>query len=41
MKVAISTYPLKTAHKDRGIGFYTTNLIENLKQLSQYMMLFH
>ena len=36
MKVAISTYPLKTAHKDRGIGFYTTNLIENLKKDTRF-----
>lgn len=32
MKIAINIHPLKTAHKDRGIGFYTTNLIENLKK---------
>lgn len=32
MKVAINIYPLKSSHKDRGIGFYTANLIKNLKQ---------
>lgn len=32
MKIAINIYPLKSAHKDRGIGFYTSNLIENLKK---------
>lgn len=32
MKVAINMYPLKSAHKDRGIGYYTANLIENLKK---------
>lgn len=32
MKIAINILPLKTAHKDRGIGFYTSNLIENLKK---------
>lgn len=32
MKIAISIIPLKTAHKDRGIGYYTYNLIENLKK---------
>lgn len=32
MKIAISTHPLKSGHKDRGIGFYTANLIENLKK---------
>ncbi len=31
MKVAINTLPLKTGHKDRGIGNYTLNLIESLK----------
>lgn len=32
MKIAINTYPLNSAHKDRGIGYYTKNLIENLKK---------
>lgn len=32
MKIAISIHPLKSGHKDRGIGFYTSNLIENLKK---------
>src|SRR3989344_4112779 len=32
MKVAINTTPLKSAHKNRGIGYYTYNLIENLKK---------
>lgn len=32
MKVAVNAYPLKSGHKDRGIGFYTYNLIENLKK---------
>ena len=32
MKIAINIFPLKSGHKDRGIGFYTANLIENLKQ---------
>lgn len=32
MKIAINIHPLKSSHKDRGIGFYTDNLIENLKE---------
>lgn len=32
MRIAINTLPLKTAHKDRGIGFYTSNLLEALKK---------
>lgn len=32
MKVAINIHPLKSGHKDRGIGFYTNNLIENLRK---------
>lgn len=32
MKIAINNYPLKSAHKDRGIGYYTKNLIDNLRQ---------
>lgn len=32
MKIAINTLPLKTGHKERGIGYYTRNLIEALKQ---------
>jgi len=31
MKVAINTTPLKTAHRDRGIGYYTRNLLKLLK----------
>lgn len=32
MKIAINILPLKSKHKDRGIGFYTSNLIENLRK---------
>jgi glycosyltransferase involved in cell wall biosynthesis len=32
MKIAINILPLKTGHKNRGIGLYTSNLIENLKK---------
>lgn len=32
MKVAINTIPLHSAHKTRGIGHYTYNLINNLKK---------
>jgi len=32
MKIAINISPLKSAHKYRGIGFYTKNLIEALKK---------
>lgn len=32
IKVAIDTNPLKFGHKGRGIGYYTTKLIEGLKQ---------
>lgn len=32
MKVAINILPLKSAHKDRGIGYYTRNLIDALKK---------
>ncbi len=32
MKVGINVYPLKSGHKNRGIGYYTNNLIENLKK---------
>lgn len=32
MKIAINTYPLTSGHKDRGIGYYTKNLIEGLKK---------
>ena len=31
MRIAINILPFKTGHKDRGIGFYTSNLIEGLK----------
>lgn len=33
MKIAINTTPLNSAHKTRGIGYYTHNLIQNLKKL--------
>lgn len=32
MKIAINNLPLKTAHKTRGIGYYTSHLLEALKQ---------
>lgn len=32
MKIAINIHPLKSGHKDRGIGFYTANLVKNLKK---------
>lgn len=32
MKIAINNTPLKTAHKTRGIGYYTDYLLKNLKQ---------
>ncbi len=32
MRVAFNIYPLQSAHKKRGIGFYTNNLLENLKK---------
>lgn len=32
MKVAVNVFPLRSAHKNRGIGYYTQNLLENLKQ---------
>lgn len=32
MRVAINISPLKTAHKDRGIGNYTYNLVQTLKK---------
>ena len=35
MKIAINTRPLSTGHKNRGIGIYTKNLIENLKELDK------
>jgi len=33
MKIAIDTSPLKTAHRYRGIGIYTQNLIEALQSI--------
>ncbi len=33
MKVAINTYPLNSAHKTRGIGIYTKNLLSELKKI--------
>ncbi len=32
MKIAINIYPLRSGHKNRGIGFYTKNLVESLKK---------
>lgn len=32
MKIAFNILPLKSAHKDRGIGYYTQNLLEALKE---------
>lgn len=32
MNIAINILPLKTGHKDRGIGLYTSNLINNLRK---------
>lgn len=32
MKIAINSLPLKSAHKTRGIGYYTKYLIESLKE---------
>jgi len=32
IKVAINTLPLHTAHKERGIGYYTRNLVDNFKK---------
>jgi len=31
VKIAVNILPLKTGHKDRGIGYYTHNLLEALK----------
>ena len=39
MKIAINTQPLKSGHKARGIGFYTSNLVENLKKDPQMKIL--
>lgn len=35
MKIAINIIPLNSTHKDRGIGYYTDNLVKNLKEDSQ------
>jgi glycosyltransferase involved in cell wall biosynthesis len=35
MKIAIDASPLKTGHKTRGIGSYTTNLINSLKHIDK------
>ena len=32
MKIAFNTLPLKTGHKTRGVGAYTRNLLEKLKE---------
>lgn len=32
MKIAFNTLPLETAHKTRGIGYYTSNLLNSLEQ---------
>lgn len=34
MKIAINSLPLKNAHKTRGVGYYTSHLIDALKQQS-------
>lgn len=34
IKVAINTKPLSSGHKTRGVGFYTRNLVEELKKNS-------
>lgn len=33
MKIAFDVSPLSSGHKDRGIGIYTTNLLEELKKI--------
>ena len=32
MKVAFNIYPLQSGHKTRGVGYYTQNLLEELKK---------
>ncbi len=32
MKIAINIFPLQSGHKNRGIGYYTRNLVDNLKK---------
>lgn len=32
LRVAINIYPLKSAHKNRGIGYYTSNLLAHLEK---------
>lgn len=32
MKIAINIFPLQSGHKNRGIGHYTRNLVDNLKK---------
>jgi glycosyltransferase involved in cell wall biosynthesis len=32
LKVAINNYPMRSGHKDRGVGVYTKNLIDSLKK---------
>jgi glycosyltransferase involved in cell wall biosynthesis len=32
MNIALNIYPLKSGHKNRGIGYYTQNLLNNLKK---------
>lgn len=32
LKVGLNIYPLQSAHKNRGIGFYVKNLLENFKK---------
>lgn len=32
MKVAVNVFPLHSAHKGRGIGYYTRNLLKNLQK---------
>lgn len=35
MKIAINTLPLSSGHKNRGIGIYTKNLIENITKFDK------
>ncbi len=35
MKVAFCALPLKTGHRTRGVGFYTRNVLENLKERAE------
>lgn len=33
MRVALNVYPLQSGHKTRGVGYYTRNLLDALKQI--------